>query len=60
MWYLSDIFRKFTLRLRQKELSKLLSLEIIEPEEKEKDTVVLSLISVVAKVDPFTWDYTST
>lgn len=34
MWYLSDVFRKFTLRLRQKELSKLLYLEIVEPEEK--------------------------
>lgn len=34
--YLSDVFREFTLRLRQKKLSKLLSLEIIEPEGGKK------------------------
>lgn len=37
-WHLSDVFRTFTLRLRQKELSKLLSLEILEPEGKKITT----------------------
>lgn len=36
MWHLSDIFRTFTLRLRQKELSKLHTLEILEPEGEKK------------------------
>lgn len=54
MLYLSDVFRGFTLRLRQKKLSKLLSLEIIEPEEGKKNMVMLSLISVLSIAEPST------